>query len=127
MKKKEYSNIFAKMIVLHNEETSPFIKELKSGSLKIRKNNIHLDLNRLESEDEKLGNCYNHKEYFYEYLLMNRFLIQFIDKKSYKECLDLLHNSDYRDLSNMIISANIVYNLIEEKKLEIISKLNENK
>lgn len=125
MKKKEYNNIFAKMVHLHNIETSPFIKKLKSGSLKINQTRVFVDLKRLEVEDESLGKCYKQRQYFYEYLLMNQFIIQFINQDEFNTCINLLHNSNYKDQSNMIISAHLVYDMIENKKLEIINKLNE--
>lgn len=118
----DYENIFSKMIFLHNTETVPFLKELNSSSVKIRKQRILLDIGRLERGE--LSEVYNIREYFSEYLLMNKFIVGFLDQAVYKNCLELIYSNTYRDNSNLIIAANMLYTLIEDKKKEIIEKLN---
>lgn len=118
MKNKEYENIFSKMLQQHNEETVPFLKKLYCSSIRISSRRVITDLKSLEEG----RNVWKSDVYFYEYLLVNKFVIQFLSKEEYSNCLDMIRSGDG---DNKLISAHILYTLIEDKKREIINKLNE--
>lgn len=121
-KKKEYENVFSKMIEVHNNEVVPFIKQFQRyGALKISRQRCLLKRDKIEESDGK----YIDTEHFTEYLLLNKFIFDLLDKETKTLCTDLF-KSNNKD--NIIISASIVYNLIESKKTELIennNKLNE--
>lgn len=123
MKKKtveDFSNIFSKMIFQHNTETVPFLKLIRSRSVKIRSQRILLDVDRLENGNS--DRVWNIEEYLTEFLLLNKFILDLLDKVEINSCLELVRT---KDKSNIIIGASMLYSLIEAKKEEIKSKLNE--
>jgi len=119
MKKKEYTNISAKLIEFHNTQIVPFLRELKSSSIKIRNTRTIKDRNRLEDETfEDLTNYYH--DFTIEYLILNKFILDFISKEEYEICINLIKNADPQ---NKVIGATMIYNLVEAKKEEIKNKL----
>lgn len=118
-KEKEYSNIFAIMIEHHNNVIVPFLKNtLNSGNIKISWRRCLQKRDNLESDNEYRWYESGH-EYFDEYLLLNKFILDLLDKDQVKTLLDMKNSDD----SNITIAAHTLYNLIEDKKKEIIEKL----
>ena len=118
-KEKEYSNIFAIMIEHHNNVIVPFLKNtLNSGNIKISWRRCLQKRDNLESEKEESW-YENGYEYFDEYLLLNKFILDLLDKDQVKTLLDMKNSDD----SNITMAAHTLYNLIEDKKKEIIEKL----
>lgn len=113
--KKEYENIFASMIEHHNSETVPFIKSLFQGTIKISGRRI-LSLQQLLEAGEGSVSI----DVLWEYMLMNKFVIDLVDKESYNEVMSLIKT---RSKDNVIIGAHALYRLIEDKKQEIKDKL----
>jgi len=85
---KEYENIYAKMLLQHNEEIVPFLKEIGSRSINIKWQRQNRALERLEEGK----NQYIQVNFLHEYLLMNKFIVQLLDVEEYKNCLDLVNN-----------------------------------
>lgn len=119
-KEKEYSNIFAIMIEHHNNVIVPFLKNTlnNSGTIKISWRRCLQKRDNLESDNEYRWYEDGH-EYFDEYLLLNKFILDLLDKDQVKTLLDMKNSDD----SNIIMAAYTLYNLIEDKKKEIIEKL----
>lgn len=114
--KKEYQNIFSKMIVHHNEEVVPFMKIINSKAFKISNNRI---LKKLELMEEKGGKYVRTNNFLWEYLLMNKFILEMLSVNERDNCLELLN----KGAENQIIGAYALYSLIENKKIEILNKL----
>ncbi len=116
--KKEYNNIFAKMCEHHNNDVVPILKSLKLSTVKIRPRRILNLRDTLEvSEDVSLS-----IDIFTEYLILNTFVFNIIDKSELQMSYDLI-NSKIKE--NVYIGINCIYQLIEAKKEEIKTKLNE--
>ena len=120
-KDKEYSNILATMIDYHNREAVPFLKYLNGG----RSSRIKIKgKRRLLVKDALEEGKYDYDlNALHEYLLLNKFIIDILGDEV-KALIDIVNNHyEKRDTSNLIISAHTLYNLIEDKKKEIIEKL----
>ena len=117
---KTYENIFAKMLLYHNNETVPFLKSIGSSSIKIKWRKTWLDLSRLETNDKSALIGLPLNEYINEYLLMNSFIIKTLDINEYNSCIELIR---HKDKDNKLIGAVMIYNLIETKKVDILSKI----
>lgn len=117
--KKEYENISAKMIEYHNSIV-PFVRSIQSyGPVKISRSRTLQLRDQLEEGNHRYLK-YDHN-FIIEYLVLNKFILDLLDKEEYNTCLSLL-NSNNQD--NMILGASIIYNLVEAKKEEIKSRLN---
>lgn len=119
-KEKKYTNIFAIMIEHHNNVIVPFLKNTlnNSGTIKISWRRCLQKRDNLESEENNRWWESGH-EYFDEYLLLNKFILDLLDKDQVKTLLDMKDLDD----SNITMVAHTLYNLIEDKKKEIIEKL----
>ena len=116
MKKKVYENIFAKMAQYHNEEIVPIVRNLNFSTVKIRNRRILTLRDTLEmSEDVKLS-----IDLLTEYITTNIFIISLLDKDQVDTCNSLIKT---KVKENVIISANMIYTLVEGKKQEIKDKL----
>lgn len=119
----EYENIFAKIIEHHNTDIRLFLKNINSGTIKIKNQRCLLLRDRLEnrtSEDNPNYYYYGFEEYVAEYLVCNYFVFTLLDKSIQEEIYTLL--KEYDD-SNVIIGTNMLYSAIENKKKEIKEKL----
>jgi len=122
-KKKEYENIFAKIIEHHNTDIRLFLKNINSGTIKIKNQRCLLLRDRLENRTGEANPkyyCYGFEEYVTEYLVCNYFVFTLLDKSIQEEIYTLL--KEYDD-SNVIIGTNMLYSAIEDKKKEIKEKL----
>lgn len=117
--KKEYNNVFSVMMEYHNNTVVPFIKTFNIwGQFKIKSRRCISRRDELENDNRNIH--YLDLEYMYEYILMNNFIVQFLNQEEYNRCLSLTRSGDQ---SNIIIGANLLYKMIEDKKLEIRNKL----
>lgn len=115
-KKKEYNNVFAKMMEYHNNEVVPFIKTIyKYGPIKVSKRRVLQLRDSIENTDKSWISV----EYLNEYLVLNKFILDQLDESVKSDALSMLK----KDKDNIIIRANVLYNLIESKKKEIEEKL----
>jgi len=114
--KKEYNNIFAKICEHHNNDIVPILKEFKLSTVKIKPRRILNLRDTLEVEE----NVSLSIDLFTEYLILNNFIIQFLDKTEYSNSKDLIKS---KDKANVFIGINCIYHLIEEKKKEICNKI----
>ena len=116
-KKKEYENIFVRMAESHNKIV-PLIRDLGLSTVKVKNRRIIQLRDFLEGAEDIMISL----NLFTEYLITNSFILDYIDKSSLEECYNLIKT---KEKSNTIIGITTLYNLIEEKKVEITSKLNE--
>lgn len=117
--KKEYNNVFSVMMEYHNNTVVPFIKTFNTwGGFRIKSRRCISRRDQLENDNSKVH--WQDLEHMYEYILMNNFIVQFLDQEEYDKCLTLTRSGDQ---ANIIIGANLLYKMIEDKKLEIQEKL----
>lgn len=118
--KKEYNNVFSVMMEYHNNIVVPFIKTFNNawGGFRIKSRRCISRRDQLEKDNPYIN--YQDLEHMYEYILMNNFIVQFLNQEEYNKCLSLTRSGDQ---SNIIIGANLLYKMIEDKKLEIQEKL----
>jgi len=112
-KKKEYNNIFAKIANIHNDDIVPLLKNLDLMSFKIRNRRILKLRMTLESSEDVLISS----DLLSEYIIINSFVLNFINKNELNNCYDLLKT---KDKDNFLIGTHMIYSLIEEKKLKLI-------
>ena len=116
-KKKEYQNVFAKLAETHNQFV-PVLRSLNLKTVKVRNTRILTLRDILEySEDILLP-----VDLLTEYLVLNNYILKFISTEQLDSCYDLIKS---KNKDNVVIAANVLYNLIEEKKQEIKEKLDE--
>jgi hypothetical protein len=132
MKKKsgvdDYNNISAKLIEYHNVEVVPTVKKyLNYGAIKLKRQRVLLQRDRLESDEKPKYGHYDHYKYDHnftvEYMIMNKFIIDNLpasDREAFMDLFNDQYNSD-----NCIIGAHMMYSLVEAKKKEIINLLKE--
>lgn len=112
----KYENISAILIEHHNTRVVPFLKILCSGTINIKS----FRCIKKRDDYEFMGVLNVEMNFLNEYLLMNKFIIEFLDAEVFKDTMGLLYESN----PNLrIVGAWHLYKLIEEKKLEIINKL----
>ena len=116
------NNLFSKLILHHNLDVVPILKEIGTGSFKIKGHKAHKIIRDLEGDHDvnRLNRTHEVYDYFKEYLVINSFVVKFLEPVQYKNCLEL-----YRSYvpENRVIAICSLYTLIEEKKKELIEKL----
>jgi len=115
-KKKEYQNVFAKMAETHNQFV-PVLRSLNLKTVKVRNTRILTLRDTLEHSENILLSV----DLLTEYLVLNNYILKFISTEQLDSCYDLIKS---KNKDNVVIAANVLYNLIEEKKQEIKEKLN---
>jgi len=115
-KKKEYENIFAKIANIHNTEIVSILKNLELPSIKVRNRRMLQVIISLENPEDQT--CIS-SELLGEYLVTNSFILTLLNKQELNNCYELLKT---KNTANWIIGTNIVYSLVENKKLELIEK-----
>ena len=116
-KKKEYQNVFAKMAETHNQFV-PVLRSLNLKTVKVRNTRILTLRDTLEHSENILLSV----DLLTEYLVLNNYILKFISTEQLDSCYDLIKS---KNKDNVVIAANVLYNLIEEKKQEIKEKLDE--
>ena len=115
MKKKEYTNISAIMIEYHNNVTVPFLKKIKSGSIKVKWMRNLKKRDEIEA-DESISRHWSYNT-MNEYLLMNQFIFDLLTTEQQEAFLNLKSSED---MENKTLAGFTIYTIIEEKKKELI-------
>jgi hypothetical protein len=118
-KKKEYTNIIAKLYEEHNKNV-PFIKKYSNNSIKLNQILNARDAFQNDMNSIRLS-WYPAREIIKEFITFNKFIFELLDTQI-KENITMLLNTD--DISNQIICANLCYNEINKKKQEILELCN---
>lgn len=111
MQKKQYENVFAKMIEYHNNKISPLLKKMR-GRVKISARRILSMRDTFENSKDILIS----RDTINNYIITNSFLLELIDEKEINNCIELVNSSNRE---NIFIGANCIYSLIEETKEKI--------
>lgn len=122
--KKEYNNIFAKLIEYHNAEIVPWIKKIDDrtyGTIKVSRRRILLMRNKLENDSV----VHINKDSLIEYIIFNKPILDFLDRTELDNCMSLINTTNFSS-ANYLMGASFLYNLIEEKKKEL-KKLHDDK
>ena len=132
--KKEYTNIFARMINQHNTVFVPFFKSIKitSGPFKLKVQRILNVRDKFEEGRGLWDGSGNRSEItqvrnsITEYLILNQFLFSLLDKDKANSAMELIKTNDK---DNMHIGAAMIYQFIEDKKIDILidHKISEHK
>lgn len=117
MSKKEYINVFSKMIEHHNNDIVSLLKRLRRfQTLKIGNRRILNERDSFENQDNCILIGYRH---LCEYCITNNFIFKLLLKSELDSCFELINSPEKE---NILIGCNMLYNLIELKKTEILNK-----
>ena len=114
MKKKQYENIFAKIAEHHNNETVPILRKLDLKTVRIRNTRLLKLRDTLEVSEDVLLSV----DLLTEYIATNSFILNLLDKNQLDVCYSLIKS---KAKENVVIAANLMYMLVEEKKIEILN------